>query len=64
MLQERKIERVGSNQPIFVDVRVPAKTNRDLNAAVAAGTFRQALFYRLNVFPIQPGTSFLGADWS
>src|SRR4029078_1599283 len=52
VLQEKEIERGGGSQTIPVDVRVLAATNRDLKAAIEAGTFRQDLFYRLNVFPI------------
>ena len=53
VLQERHFERVGGNRLIAADVRVITATNRDLPAAIAAGTFRSDLFYRLNVFPIQ-----------
>jgi len=53
VLQEREFERVGGRQPMHVDVRVVAATSRDLKAAVADGIFRQDLFYRLNVFPIE-----------
>ena len=53
VLQERHFERVGGNRVLPADVRVIAATNRDLTAAIAAGTFRSDLFYRLNVFPIE-----------
>jgi PAS domain S-box-containing protein len=53
VLQERQFERVGGNRIIPTDVRVIAATNRDLTAAIAAGTFRADLFYRFNVFPIE-----------
>ena len=53
VLQEREFERVGGSHTVSVDVRVITATNRDLTSAVAEGTFRQDLFYRLNVFPIQ-----------
>lgn len=52
VLQERCFERVGSNQTIHCNVRIIAATHRDLDAMVDAGTFRQDLFFRLNVFPI------------
>jgi formate hydrogenlyase transcriptional activator len=52
VLQEQEFERVGSTHPIAVNVRVLAATNRDIDAAVTSGAFRQDLYYRLNVVPI------------
>ena len=52
VLEDHVIERLGSPQPIKIDVRIIAATHRDLEKAVRDGTFRQDLFYRLNVFPV------------
>ena len=52
VLQERAIDRIGEDEPRPVDVRIVAATHRNLEEAVAAGTFREDLFYRLNVFPL------------
>jgi sigma-54 specific flagellar transcriptional regulator A len=53
VLQERSFERVGSNKTIRCNVRIIAATHRDLDAAISGGRFREDLFYRLNVFPLQ-----------
>ncbi|MFC7419234.1 sigma-54-dependent transcriptional regulator [Iodobacter arcticus] len=52
VLQEREVERVGGSKPIRIDIRVLATSNRDMKLEVAAGRFREDLFYRLNVFPL------------
>ena len=52
VLQEREVERLGGRTPIALDVRVLATTNRRLREEVAAGRFREDLYYRLNVFPL------------
>jgi len=53
VLQDQEFERLGGNRPIRANVRVITATNRDLKAAIEAGSFRSDLFYRLNVFPIE-----------
>jgi transcriptional regulator with GAF, ATPase, and Fis domain len=56
VLQEHEFERIGGTGTIRADVRVVAATNRDLESAIAGGTFRGDLYYRLNVFPIEMPT--------
>jgi len=53
VIQEREFERVGGSHPISANARIIAATNRNLEDAIVAGTFRLDLFYRLNVFPIE-----------
>lgn len=52
VLQEREIERIGSNTPVSIDIRLIAATHRNLQQAIEAGTFREDLFFRLNVLPL------------
>src|SRR5699024_3013598 len=52
VLQEKTFNRVGSHEPISSDVRILATTNRDIAETISEGTFREDLYYRLNVFPI------------
>lgn len=52
VLQEREVERVGGKKPVALDIRIIATSNRDMAEAVAKGVFREDLFYRLNVFPV------------
>jgi two-component system, NtrC family, response regulator HydG len=63
VLQDRRFERVGGNDPVKVDVRIIAATNRDLAADVASGRFREDLFYRLNVVRVEmPPLRLRGGD--
>ncbi len=53
VLQEKEVDRIGRKQPVPIDVRVIATTNRDLHKEIEEGRFREDLYYRLNVFPLQ-----------
>ena len=52
ILQEREFERLGSNKPIKIDVRIVCATNRNLEELITKGDFREDLYYRINVFPV------------